>query len=58
MAVRAQCERCQALDRQIENFKRMHRAATDDLALSLLLEAIADLEAEKASLHREEEPKK
>ena len=45
------CDRCEALDREIENFRRLHEIADDPLALTLLAEAIADLKAEKGSLH-------
>jgi hypothetical protein len=48
------CDRCKALDREIENFRHLHGIADDPLALTLLEEAIADLKAEKASLHPEE----
>lgn len=49
------CGRCRELDRQLENFRRARRDVTDDLALSLLLEAIKEIETEKESLHREHE---
>jgi hypothetical protein len=41
------CERCRALDREIESFRRLHEIADDPLALTLLAEAIADLKTEK-----------
>jgi hypothetical protein len=48
------CDRCRALDRDIENFRRLQKTADDRVALTLIAEAITDLEAEKASLHPEE----
>jgi len=47
-------ERCKAIDIEVRNFKRLHAQADDQLALALIAEAIADLEAEKASLHPDE----
>jgi len=49
------CDRCKELDREIENFQRIHAMADDALALALVAEAIAALQAEKASLHPEEQ---
>jgi hypothetical protein len=48
---KSMCERCKAIDIEVRNFKRLHAQADDQLALALIAEAIADLEAEKASLH-------
>jgi hypothetical protein len=45
------CDRCRALDREMESFQRLYKIADVPLALTLLAEAIADLKAEKASLH-------
>jgi hypothetical protein len=42
------------LDRAIENFRRRQKIADDRLALFLIVEAIADFEVKKASLHPEE----
>jgi hypothetical protein len=39
------------LDREIETFRRLHKTADEPLALTLIAEVIADLKAEKASLH-------
>ncbi len=52
---RNMCDRCKALDREIENFRRLHEMADDPIALTLVAEAIADLKAEKASLHPEKQ---
>jgi hypothetical protein len=48
---------CKTLDRDIENFRRQQKTADDRLTLSLIAEAIADLEAKKASLGPEEKSK-
>ena len=48
------CDKCVELDRQIENFQRLHATTDDRLALALVAEAIAALQAEKASLHPED----
>jgi hypothetical protein len=45
------CDRCKAIDIEVQSFRRLHAHADDPLALVLIAEAIADLEAEKASLH-------
>jgi len=45
------CERCETIDRQLLNYRHVHASIDDRLALSLLVEVIEDLEAEKASLH-------
>jgi hypothetical protein len=49
------CDKCVELDKNIENLQRMHSMADDKLALALVAEAIAALQAEKASLHPEEQ---
>jgi hypothetical protein len=49
------CDKCVELDKNIENLQRMHSMADDKLALVLVAEAIAALQAEKASLHPEEQ---
>jgi hypothetical protein len=48
------CDRCKAIDIEVQSFRRLHAQADDHLALALITEAIADLEAEKASLHPDE----
>jgi hypothetical protein len=48
------CERCKAIDIEVQTFRCMHTQADDQLALALIAEAIADLEAEKRSLHPDE----
>jgi len=48
------CGKCVELDRQIENFQRVHAMTDDRLAFALTAEAIAALQSEKASLHPED----
>ena len=48
------CDKCVELDRQIDNFQRLHEVTDDRLALALTAEAIAALQAEKAKLHPED----
>ncbi len=48
------CDKCVELDRQIENFQRLHATTDDRLALALIAEAIAAIKAERASLHPED----
>lgn len=45
------CDKCVALDREIKSFRRLEKMADDPFALALIAETIADIEAEKASLH-------
>jgi hypothetical protein len=47
------CDRCKPLDWEIESFRRLHKRADEPLALTLIVEAIADLQHQKASLHPE-----
>ena len=49
------CNKCIELDKKIDNLQHMHAIADDKLALALVAEAIAALQAEKASLHPEEQ---
>jgi hypothetical protein len=51
------CNKCTVLDRQIENFQCVHATTDDRLALALVAEAIAAIQAEKASLHPEDKEK-
>jgi hypothetical protein len=45
------CERCETIGYQLLNYRHALESINDTLALTLLAEVIADLEAEKASLH-------
>ncbi len=45
------CDRCEAIDRQLLNFRHAHASATEPLPLILLAEIITNLEVEKLSLH-------
>ena len=45
------CERCENINRQLLNYRHTYETTNDELALTLLVEVISDLEAEKASLH-------
>jgi len=49
------CDKCRDLDREIENYRRLHAMTDDSLARSLIAEAISDLEAEKVSLHPDQQ---
>jgi hypothetical protein len=52
------CERCKAIDTEVQSFRRLRAEADDPLALALIAEAIVDLEAEKASLHPDEKERR
>ena len=49
------CEKCVAIDRSIENFRRQQKTVDDPVALTLIALAIDKLESEKVDLHPEEE---
>ena len=49
------CEKCVAIDRSIENFRRQQKTVDDPVALTLIGLAIDKLESEKVDLHPEEE---
>jgi hypothetical protein len=49
------CEKCLAIDRSIENFRRQQETVDDPVALTLIALAIDKLESEKADLHPEKE---
>jgi hypothetical protein len=46
------CAKSLTLDRSIAQYRLSHDSANDPLAIALLAGVIADLEAEKAELHR------
>ena len=50
----AMCDKCVELERQIDNFQRLHATTDDRLASALTAEAIGVLQAEKATLHPED----
>src|SRR5689334_18295518 len=50
------CDQCKAIERQIFKYRQAHESIDDELAVRLLAEVIADLEAEKAALHPNEKP--
>ncbi|MHC2576546.1 hypothetical protein ACVI1J_001744 [Bradyrhizobium diazoefficiens] len=47
------CEKCTEIDEKIVRFKRIIDRFTDRQTVDGLTEAIAELQAEKAKLHRE-----
>jgi hypothetical protein len=47
------CEKCSAIDKTIERFRRIKRSISDQLAVERARQVIADLEDQKAALHSE-----
>ncbi len=47
------CDQCKPIDRLLFKYRQARDSIDDELALSLLAEVIADLEAEKIALHPE-----
>jgi hypothetical protein len=51
---RNMCDKCKSLDRDIESSRRLQKIVDDPVAIALVAEAIADLEADKVALHPDE----
>jgi hypothetical protein len=49
------CDKCRVISWEIAGYERQRTKTDDPLALSLIAEAIADLKAEKAALHPDEQ---
>jgi hypothetical protein len=49
------CEKCKQLDEKIERYRRFSKAVTDALTLERIEKLIAELGAEKAGLHPDEQ---
>ena len=52
---RTMCNQCVEIDKTIERYRNILRSINDQLTLDRAKELIADLEAQKAALHPEEE---
>ena len=49
------CEKCIDIDRAIERFRHVQRTIMDQLTVDRAKEMVAELEAQKAKLHPEDE---
>jgi hypothetical protein len=47
------CEKCSAIDKTIERFRRIKRSISDQLTVERAKQVIPDLEDQKAALHSE-----
>jgi len=45
------CEKCTALDKKIEQYRRLASAINDQLTIDRIKTSIAELELQKAALH-------
>ena len=45
------CDQCKPIDRLLFKYRQTRESIDDELAVGLLAEVIADLEAEKIALH-------
>jgi hypothetical protein len=52
---KAMCEKCIEIDKRIERYRRILRLISDQITIEQSKELIADLQAQKASLHPEQE---
>jgi hypothetical protein len=48
------CNACERLDEKIEHYKKVMSAMTDRLTIERIAVLVAELEAQKAKLHREQ----
>ena len=48
------CDACDHLDEKIEHYKKVMSAMTDQLTIERITALVAELEAQKAKLHREQ----
>jgi hypothetical protein len=49
------CDKCVELDEKIERYRRVSSSINDQLTIDRIKELIADLQAQKATLHPEQE---
>ena len=49
------CDKCVEIDGKIEHYQRMASRITDQLTLDAIVELIARMKAQKATLHPEQE---
>jgi hypothetical protein len=49
------CDKCVELDKKIEHYRRIASSINDQFTVDRIKELIAELEAQKAALHREQE---
>jgi hypothetical protein len=48
------CDACDQLDEKIEHYKKVVSAMTDQLTIERITALVAELEAQKVKLHREQ----
>jgi hypothetical protein len=51
----AMCEKCIEIDKKIERYRRIQQSILDQVTVDRTKELVADLEAEKAALHPEQQ---
>jgi hypothetical protein len=49
------CDKCVELDKKIERYRMMSSSVTDQLTIDRIKGLIADLQAQKATLHPQQE---
>jgi hypothetical protein len=52
------CDRCDAIERELETLERLRATIVDSVALALIAEAVKDLQAERAALHPDDKDKR
>ena len=49
------CEKCKELDDRIEHYQKLAKSIADERTVAGIREIVTEMEAERASLHREQE---
>jgi hypothetical protein len=51
------CDRCNAIERELDTFERLRTIINDSVALALIAEAVKDLQSERTALHPDDTDK-